>query len=281
MENDPREIELNFNGSSAPAGEENSGAAAENSAADEVVFFEEFANEEFAEAAADDQPAESAVANAAASTVNNSDVLRSQQPMNRPAGTPPLENSSGRERMSAVELVVMGKSYGTALRLLREHHQVSLKEIEQATLIQVHFLEALESENLSALPPLVYVIAFIRSLCNYYNLSSETSSQLVAKLKEQLEYTCNEGMMSTLDVDSSGAEVNEKRIKRIAWIFAGSLVILILAITLIVLACKGSDAPQVEVVEIPAGKQQHFDPNTIDALLQPPALDLPKLPVAE
>ena len=148
MENDPREIELNFNGSSAPASEENTGAAAENSAADEAVFFEEFANEEFAEAAADDQPAESAAANAAASTVNNSDVLRSQQPMNRPAGTTPLENSSGRERMSAVELVVMGKSYGTALRLLREHHQVSLKEIEQATLIQVHFLEALESDGI-------------------------------------------------------------------------------------------------------------------------------------
>ena len=273
MENDPREIELNFNGSAASAGEENSGAAAENNAVTEEMFFEDIAAEEVVEA--------NIAGNSAGNSVAGADLLSSQQPMNRPAGTPPLENSTARERMSAVELVVMGKSYGTALRLLREHHQVSLKEIEQATLIQVHFLEALENENLSALPPLVYVIAFIRSLCSYYHLSSETSSQLVAKLKEQLEYTCNEGMINSLDVDSSGAEVNEKRIKNIVWCFAGCLAVLALVIMLVIWLCKDSDSPQVEVVEIPAGKQQHFDPNTIVPLLLPPALDLPKLPVAE
>ena len=272
MENDPKEIELNFNDSSAPAEEEISGVLPEVNIRENAVVWENTGNEEFAGNDA---------GNDAASFSSGTDVLRSQQPMNRPAGTPPLVSNPGEGRISTMEMLVAGKSCGTALRLLREQSQLSHKDIEQATLIQTHYLEALESENLSALPPLVYVIAFIRSLCNFYHLSNETTSQLVAKLKEQLEYTCNEGMMNSLDVDSSGAEVNEKRMKRIVLAAVGVLVLLVVLIILIVGLCKESDTPQVKVVDVPAGKQQHFDPNTIDSLLQPPTLDLPKLPVAE
>ena len=280
MENDPREIELNFNGSSTPADEAKSEAWAEADAGNEKDYPEYSGNEESAGDEAVVPMDENVAGNSAFCNANSSDMLRSQQPMNRPAGTLPLVNSQGRERVSAVEMVVAGKSYGTALRLLREHHQFSYKEIEQATLIQVHYLSALENENLSALPPLVYVIAFIRSLCKYYNLSDETSSQLVAKLKEQLEYTCNEGMMNSLDVDLSGAEVNERRMRRIALGAVGVLVLLTVLIVMIVWLCKRTDEPQVKVVEVPAGRQ-HFDPNSIEPLLQPPTLDLPKLPVAE
>ena len=276
MENDPREIELDFNNSAEKDSSEVAGPV-ENAglAAGENINPAAAAAAAAVEDDAVPVPAKNPAADALA------DMPRSWQPMNRPYGTPPLANNPVREKVSAVELTISGKSYGTALRVLREHHQVSYKELEQATLIQKHYLEALENENLSALPPLAYVIAFIRSLCKFYKLSSETGDQMVAKLKTQLEYTCNAEMINSLDVDDSGAEVNERRIKRIVFGFAGIVLLLVVVIISVLLLTRESSKPQITVVENPDGKVQHFDPNTIYPLLEPPTLDLPKLPVAE
>lgn len=284
MENTPQETDLNFTISSENAVPENAVAetqiqadlfagSAENSvAAEEVMDVEtEGSDVPFAGTPAENVPANN-------ETV---DVLRSRQPMNRPAGTPPLEGIAGNENISAAELSVIGKSYGAALRMLREHNHVTYKDIELSTKIQEHYLVALENENLKALPPLVYVIAFIRNLCSYYKLSNDTSNQMVAKLKEQLEYTCNDELINSLDVDASGAEVNERRIKRFIWGIAGILLAAVLISVIVVWLVKASSRPEVTVVDMPAGKQQHFDPNTVYPLLEPPTLDLPKLPVAE
>ena len=88
-------------------------------------------------------------------------------------------------------------------------------------------------------------------------------------------------MINSLDVDDSGAEVNERRIKRIVFGFAGIVLLLVVVIISVLLLTRESSKPQITVVENPDGKVQHFDPNTIYPLLEPPTLDLPKLPVAE
>lgn len=294
MENDPKEMELDFRADSCVDGETNTGSS------ENEVFAAGYGNAGYdlfqdvdnapevrpdaAESTICDAPAEAAAVEYAEripAADSNPDMLRSRQPMNRPAGTPPLANNSGGEKISAMELAIIGKSYGAALRILREQHQVSYKELEQATLIQPHYLEALENENLSALPPMAYVIAFIRSLCSFYKLSSETGNQMVAKLKEQLEYTCNDELMNSLDVDATGLEVNERRIKRIIWGGSGILVLIAAVIVIIVMLVNSSSKPKITVVDKPSGQQEHFDPNTIYPLLEPPTLDLPKLPVAE
>ena len=266
MENDPREMELNF-----------STVNEENSAVNSSGNFNAAEAEE--KPAADVGSAESSYVSAAA--VNLADVPRSQLPANCPAGTLPLGDSQPQKKISAAELAVAGKSYGTALRMLREYHQFDYKAIEQATLIQTRYLEALENENLEALPPLAFVIGYIRSLCSFYKLTNDTTVQLVAKLKEQLEYSCNDAMINSLDVDSAGEEVNAKRMKNIVWGFAGVVGLVAVLIIGCVLIFSGESKPKVTVVESPAGERQHFDPNTIYPLLEPPTLDLPKLPVAE
>ena len=63
------------------------------------------------------------------------DVPRSQLPANCPAGTMPLGDNPPPKKISAAELAVAGKSFGTALRMLREYHQLDYKALEQTTLI--------------------------------------------------------------------------------------------------------------------------------------------------
>ena len=87
-------------------------------------------------------------------------------------------------------------------------------------------------------------------------------------------------MMKSLEVDAAGEEVNARRMKHIVWGLAGAVVLVAVLITLGVILLSQKNTPNVTVVK-PAAGQQHFDPNTIYPLLEPPTLDLPKLPVAE
>lgn len=212
--------------------------------------------------------------------------LRSRCPENRPAGTPPLVENSQPAPVNTLESAIAGKSYGPALRTLREYSNVNYQELELITKIQPRYLEALENENLSALPPLVYVIGFIRSLTRYYQLSESISDQMVSELKSQLEYACNDDIINSLDVDSSGAEANARKLKRIVLGFA---VIAVMAVVLTIVAVllvrswnkPAAAEPAKTVTAAEKSENAKFDPNTIYPLLEPPALNLPKLPVAE
>ena len=295
MEDRPREQELSFQ-ENAPelqtAAEPNQTAAADyvqGSAAEneQTTAFEAAENPEvetvgIAEAAeAVENPA---VPVAVAADAQN--LLRSRQPMNCPAGTVPLDSlAKDKIEVTRQERAIAGKSYGLALRTLREYNNLTMDDLEQITLIQKRYLEALENENLEALPALVYVIGFIRTLMRYYKISDAASDKMVAKLKEQLEYSCNDEFINSLDVDRSGAEVNERKLKRIVLILAGAVAAVIVAVLLVVVLVRSNNSQGNELPEPIAPDNtadvQKFDANTIYPLLEPPTLDLPKVPVAE
>ena len=297
METNPKEIELNFDSSSGQDLEElekarealseeiNFNAAPENEVED---FAEEYSDSEDLPVEADPEVEEKAFEpeQSVSNVVNNDTemLLRSRHPVNRPAGTPPLESNSAEEAVTAMEMVVAGKSYGAALRLLREQHNMSYKELEQVTLIQPHYLEALENEDLRVLPPLVYVIAYIRTLCRFYKVSSDTSQTLVAKLKEQLEYSCNDELMNTLDVDRSGAAANERRLKNIMMVLTGGVLgIIVLVILLVVLfrsGCSDEEIAEKKPAAVSSSAvDSKFNTNKLDRLLPAPDNSVSKLPL--
>ena len=289
MENNPREIELNFSSENDMAELE----AARSELSSELEKTESFQNESAAEWSTEEkpdafQPDREPVAEASGDSAGDEKnvaepdspvLLRSRYPVNRPAGTPPLNDSPARENMSVLETTLAGKSYGIALKMLREQHGVSWKDLEQVTLIQSRYLEALENEDLKNLPPLVYVIGYIRSLCRFYKVTSVTSDAMVAQLKEQLEYSCkNEQLINSLEVDRSGAEANERQLKKIMMSAAGGLLLLVLLVGAVVMLCNADWSKNTGEIK---GNEQKFDPNSIYSLLEPATMELPKIPVAE
>ena len=118
-------------------------------------------------------------------------VLRSRMPVNRPAGTPPLKNAATPIAPTAAARTAP-RTYGALLRDLREQRKLSFQALEEATKIAPHYLEALEHEDLKSLPPLVYVIAYIRTLCRFYGIADTQSAEFIRELKSQMEYACTD-----------------------------------------------------------------------------------------
>lgn len=286
MEEQPREMELNFGN----ADKENLDSAVENPAADTETDHSGGGIIDRENASNMSAPVQNSESPAAATSPVDS-MLRSRYPANRPAGTLPL-NSGVHEQITTLEMAISGKSYGSALRILREQNNLTYKELEQVTMIQPRFQEALENERPDQ--PLVYVIAQIRTLCRFYKLSNATSDALVAKLKEQLEYSCNDEIIGSLDVDRSGAEANERKLKKILFgiITAAVAVVLLITVLAILLSggCSSDEMPQSpaeksgpasQITAAPGDNAEKFDSTAVYSLLEPPTLDLPKLPVAE
>lgn len=71
--------------------------------------------------------------------------------------------------------------FGDTLRQARAYKGVTIKEVEQATRINRHHLVALEDENFSALPPLIYQRGIIRNYATYLDLDP---SKLLAMFEE-------------------------------------------------------------------------------------------------
>src|SRR5690242_14588437 len=69
-------------------------------------------------------------------------------------------------------------TFGDTLRQAREDLGASLYEAERETRINRRYLEALEIEDDSSLPPAVYTRGFIRTYCQYLGLSPDGMLEL-------------------------------------------------------------------------------------------------------
>src|SRR4051794_37512036 len=78
---------------------------------------------------------------------------------------------------------------GHLLREARERKGVTLADAQQATKIRLSFLQALEKEDFSVLPPPFYIRGFIKTYAVYLNLEPRSTVQIFDELLENAHST--------------------------------------------------------------------------------------------
>ena len=64
-------------------------------------------------------------------------------------------------------------SFGEALKRERESRQISLREISEATKINIRYLEALEEDRFKSLPGGIFTRGFIRAYATFIGIDPE------------------------------------------------------------------------------------------------------------
>jgi cytoskeleton protein RodZ len=77
------------------------------------------------------------------------------------------------------------ESVGQKLRETREQHNFSLEQVARDTHISKQFLEALETEQFSAIPGETYIIGFLRNYAEYLSLNPEEIVSLYKNIQIQ------------------------------------------------------------------------------------------------
>ena len=93
---------------------------------------------------------------------------------------------------------------GQLLREARERKGVTLADAQQATKIRLSFLQALESEDFSVLPPPFYIRGFIKTYAVYLNLDPRTTVQLFDEVLENVHTTRMVEQQTPPSADSGG-----------------------------------------------------------------------------
>lgn len=108
-------------------------------------------------------------------------AARARPPTNhlarRPARTrttaTPTERPVATERIERLERSGSSQSFGHWLRAQREHREVSLREIADATKISLRYLQALEDDRFDVLPALVFARGFLREYAKFVGLDAD------------------------------------------------------------------------------------------------------------
>ena len=120
-------------------------------------------------------------------------------------------------------------SFGEYLRRLREENHLTIAQIADETKIRETYLEALENEDYSTLPPTAYVLGYVRKLCSMYGVSDDRADAITAGLREQLEYELPEDITKTV-IDHEISEESERKLRQLVVLFtaAGVLIVVVL-----------------------------------------------------
>lgn len=138
-------------------------------------------------------------------------------------------------------------SFGEELRRERELREISLREVAEATKINMRFLHALEENDFQHLPGGVFNKGFVRAYCEFIGVDSE--SMVNAYLLEERTQTggfvaADPAVLRRAPAEPEPVAHPRRRFGPVAW--TSALLLLALAVTLLVLwyaGALGSRAP--------------------------------------
>ena len=136
-------------------------------------------------------------------------------------------------------------------RILKEARTsagISPDDVEEATQIRAHYLVALENGDYDRLPQPVYVLAYLRKLCELYDISAAEEAELVKPWRD-IPYELPDADKLSNSVQRDDDDTDRKAVQRfgISLFSAGALIIIgivVLIVVLIVSYFSGKDIPE-------------------------------------
>ncbi len=116
--------------------------------------------------------------------------------------------------------------FAGVFRELREHCGFDFHRLAELTNIRETYLRAIEAEDFETLPPVIYVIAYLRQLGKFYGLEAEVSDALTQDLRKTLSYEPPENVRRHIVVSEKSVE-NEQRLRKILWLIGGGAFLLL------------------------------------------------------
>lgn len=162
------------------------------------------------------------------------------------------------------------RSCGAFLKLQRERLNYSVETVFKETKIKPEIIIALENEDFSLLPQPVYIIAYVKRLCRFYNVNNALAREFLDRLRGSIVFDVPEDLSKSVKGSDAG-EDNLRRMRSLA-LAAVSVVLLLMLLTGIVVtvAVLNLRGRQLET-------KKEFSENTLLELQEKPKLKITEL----
>ncbi|NLK84297.1 MAG: helix-turn-helix domain-containing protein [Lentisphaerae bacterium] len=160
-------------------------------------------------------------------------------------------------------------SFGKSLMEMRVQRKISIDEVASQTKIRKDYIDALENEDFSRLPPAVFVCGYVRKICDLYEISEEMTDSIVKLLKENSEYRLSQECLDNIiEPDEDINPDAGPRIRNILLI-AGAMILFLILVVVAVIMLSFSGSDKVEKNDRANGiaaSPVQFKPEMLDAL---------------
>lgn len=117
---------------------------------------------------------------------------------------------------------------GQILQEVRAQSGLSIAQVEQTTKIKADYISSLERDDYPALPPMVYVNAYVKNLCSLYNIGLEDMEKMLKNIKKESTPIVSEEIIHHIEEDR---QVNPEEGRKVQRLVFASIVVFIVFIT--------------------------------------------------
>lgn len=123
-------------------------------------------------------------------------------------------------------------SLGALLSEARNNAGLSVEKVAEATRVRMNYINALESDNLSSLPSVVYIKAYVRALIKLYDLDNK-SLDMINEYLQELEPPKDvpEKLLEDLGKDVQISKDEAKKVRMILF-YTGGIILLLISLTI-------------------------------------------------
>ena len=172
-----------------------------------------------------------------------------------------------------VELDIAEGEVGHLLKTYRKSRNLSLEAVEKETKIKKSYIEAFEQEDFNSLPPLVYVIAYLKKLASFYSIPEDQTENILKKLKSHLVNEVPENIQEQVIGHDVNPDAN-KQLKHFVFAIIGGVIFIAVIISVCVfLIFVNSGKDEVEPGNVWEDKVMELQPE--------PKLDITVVPIKE
>lgn len=165
---------------------------------------------------------------------------------------------------------------GSYLQEARNSAGYSLNQVASATKLNIHYIEAIERDDYKNAPPLVYVKAYIKKLCQFYNIDGKEALSLFNPGEDNQSNIAPE-IYEKLEQNKQVNQEEERKILFFVKIILGSI-IAIIAIIFIYFYFSSDNGTSSEKSNMKNKKQSDL-PQKTEKLITPKSIELTKLSI--
>ena len=121
------------------------------------------------------------------------------------------------------------RSCGAFLKLQRERLNYSVETVFRETKIKPEIITALENEDFTQLPQPVYIIAYVKRLCRFYNVNNALAREFLDRLRGAIVFDVPEDLSKSVKGSDTG-EDNLRRMRNLALAAVSIILLLVLLV---------------------------------------------------
>lgn len=168
--------------------------------------------------------------------------------------------------------------FGKLLNEARTRQNLSFQQVDDITKIRKEYLEALEREDFSRLPPPVFICAYVKKLCALYKVNPESTAQVVDELKKYMEVSLTEEIMNNIEIDRAKSPESEAKLRNLLWMGFAALIFFAGIVSLALLILFAPTGASTATTAVQANTAKAFDPARLEKLRPPESVGLSELP---